>query len=89
MNSSPTKHLCTSFRKIDLDFLLPRVKLIRPTVLNRKGTCCAEQAYRKGGQKAEAVVTLVSEEITSGVWGFSHARFGGPGEGTPIAEAQA
>jgi hypothetical protein len=56
---APTKHLCTSFRKIDLEFLLPRVKLIRPTVLNRKETCCAEQAYCKGGQRAEAEVTLV------------------------------
>jgi hypothetical protein len=39
---------------------------------------------------AGAEVTPAKDfEDICGVWGFSQSRFGGPGEKTPIAEAQA
>jgi hypothetical protein len=35
------------------------------------------------------VIGLENAKSKCGVWGFSHTRFGGPGEKTPKAEAQA
>jgi hypothetical protein len=35
------------------------------------------------------VIRPKRKESERGVWGFSHTRFGGPGEKTPKAEAQA
>src|SRR5207302_7353062 len=49
--SDNMQHLFLSFRKIDLDFLLPRARLSRPIVQNREGTCGAQPAYRKSGRR--------------------------------------
>jgi hypothetical protein len=55
----PNKTSVYFFRKIDLDFLLPRVKLIRQTYRIAKELAARNKRIARVGKRAEAEVTLV------------------------------
>ncbi len=65
----------------------PVVQLLRGD-FEEEGTPSAAFSYKQSvGQSRDTLPR--SEGIFCGVWGPFHARFGGPGEGIPIAAAQA